>query len=102
MITPSSSQTAQVRQAQAPGRVFLREVDLALGAVHGAPLANAPLQRTQYGGVVVAGVATLQFLQQGNGVERAVRFEQGHDLTAPYRSQRVDAGAPRPRFALRG
>ena len=27
----------EVRQAHAPGRVFLRKVDLALGAIHGTP-----------------------------------------------------------------
>lgn len=70
--------------------------------MHGTPLAHTALQRTQHGRVVVTGVATLQFLQQRDRIERAVGFEQGHDLALPDRSQRVGAGTPRTGFALCG
>ena len=80
--------------------MLLGEEDFALGAVHGAPLAHAALQGAKDRRAVVAGVATLQFLQEGDGVERAVGFEQWHDLAVPYRGQRICAGAPAPLFAL--
>ena len=44
----------EVRQPEPARRVFLREEDLALGAMHGAPLAHAPLQRAQHAGAVLA------------------------------------------------
>ena len=82
--------------------MLLREEDLALGAVHGAPLAHAALQRAQHARAVVAWVAALQLLQQRDRVEHGVGFEQRHDFAVPHLGQRVGSGAPAPCLALRG
>ena len=49
----------EVRQPEPSRRVLLREVDLALVAVLGPPLAQTPLQRTQHGVGEPLGVAAL-------------------------------------------
>ena len=82
--------------------MLLREEDFALGAVHSAPLAYAALQGAQNRRAVAARVATLQFLQQRDSVERSVGLEQWHDLTVPYQRQWICPGAPCPFLALRG
>ena len=92
----------EVRQPETARRVLLREEDLALGAMHGAPLAHAALQRAQDVRAVGTGVAALQFLQQRDRVEHGVGFEQRHDFAVPHRGQRVGSGAPCSFLALRG
>src|SRR5262245_17357709 len=87
---------SEVRQSQAPRWVLLREEHLALGSMHGAPLAYTALQRAQDVCAVGTWVATLQFLQQRHRVEHGVGFEQRHDLAVPYRGQRVGSGPPCP------
>ncbi len=84
----------EVRQAEPARRMLLRKEDVALGAVHGSPLSQAPLQRAQHAGVVLAGMAALQFLQQRDGVQLRVGLQQRHDFGIPYGSQRVVARAP--------
>jgi hypothetical protein len=90
----------EVRQPQPAGRVLLREVDLALAAVLGTPLADAPLQRAQHRVGEPLGVTTLQLLEHRHPHQRRRAFEHGHHLGIPHLGQRVGAGAPVPRWAL--
>ena len=62
----------EVRNTLAPWRVFLGEVDLPLLPKLGAPQAYAALQGPQHAGVPPAGVATLEFFEQGDGVEPGI------------------------------
>ena len=82
--------------------MFLGEVDLALGAVHGPPLAHAPLQGAQHVAAVVAGVTPLQLFEQRDGIELGVSLQQRDDLSVPNAAQRVVAGAPGAFRRLRG
>jgi hypothetical protein len=90
----------EVGQPEAARRMLLREEDLALGAVHGAPLADAALQGAQDRRAVLARIAPLQFLQQRDRVERGVGLQQRNDLAVPDRCQRISPGTPGPFFAL--
>lgn len=81
----------EVGQPESARRMLLREEDFALGAVHGAPLAYAALQRAKDRRAVVTRVAALQFLQERDRVEGAVGLEQWHDFAVPYRGQRGSA-----------
>jgi hypothetical protein len=92
----------EVRQPEPARRVFLREVHVAFGAVHRAPLAQPPLQGAQHADAVVDGVAPLQLFEQRDGVELWVGLQQRDDFAVPHRGQRVLAGAPAARLTLRG
>ena len=91
----------EVSEAQASWRMFLRKVDLPLIAEPGTPQAYAQLQGAQHAAVPLAGIATLQLFEQGDGVESGVGLQQGFDLTVPDRFKGVLAGAPVPGRTLR-
>jgi hypothetical protein len=60
--------------------VFLRKVDLTLSAELGTPQAHAALQGAQHAAIPLAGVAALQFFEQGDSVESGIRLQQRDDL----------------------
>ena len=90
----------EVRDALASRRVFLRKVDLALVAVLGAPQAHAALQGAQHTVVPLTGLATLQFFEQGHGIEPGIGLQQRDDLAVPHRTERILSGAPVALWAL--
>ena len=90
----------EVRQPEPAGRVLLREVDLALEPVLGAPLADPPLQRAQHRVGEPLGMAALQLLEHRRPGERWCLQQQRHDLRIPPRRQRIGACSPLPRVLL--
>ena len=80
MTTPDSEVAGggEVRQAEQSGRLALREDDLLLGAVHGAPAADPAFQgaahaRRQFG------VAAQQFLEDGHRAQVGRLLQQGDE-----------------------
>jgi hypothetical protein len=67
----------EVQQALSPWRVFLSEVDLALGAELGAPQTQAALWRAAHTAMTLARVETLQFFECGDGVEPGIAINSG-------------------------
>ena len=69
------------------------------GQVDGAPLSNAPLQRTELAGLELARVTLAQCLEDGLRLELAVLVsnEQWLDVVRPYVDERVRPRAPRRR-----
>ena len=84
----------EVQDAMASWRVFPGKVDLPLDAKLGPPKADAALQRAQHTAVPLAGIAALEFFEQGDGVEPGIGLQQWHDLAVLNRTQRVFSGTP--------
>ena len=85
----------------ATGRVLLSKVDLTLCPELGTPQAHAPLQGAQNARVPLAGVAALEFFEQGDGVEVNVGLQQRNDLAVPDQAKRVFSSTPVAFRALR-
>ena len=86
----------EVRDALASRWEFLGKVDLPLGSKLGTPQAHASLQSPQRACVPLAGIAALEFFEQGDGVEPGIGLQQWDDLAVPNRTQRVLSDAPVP------
>ena len=92
----------EVRQGEPPRRMLLSEEDLALRAVLSAPLAHAPLQRSQHRIGPTPRMTALQLLQHRHRHQRRRTLEKGHDFAVPHLVQRVGSRAPAPLLPLRG
>ena len=86
----------EVRQPKPAWRMFLREVDLAFGTVHGPPLPQPTLQGAKHALVIVAGMTTLQLFEQRHRVEFGVDLQQRNDFGVPDIGQRIVARSPAP------
>ena len=72
--------------------MFLGKVDLPLGSELGTLQAHASLQGRQRACVPLAGIAALEFFEQGDGVEPGIGLKQRDNLAVPNRTQRVFSG----------
>ena len=90
----------EVRYALASRRVFLRKVDLPFGSKLGTPQMDTALQGAQHACIPLAGIAALEFFEQGDGVEPGIGLQQRNDFAIPDRTERVFSGSPVPCWSL--
>jgi hypothetical protein len=78
----------EVQQALSPRRVFLSEIDLALGAELGVSQTQAALWCAAHTAMTLARVETLQFFEWGDGVEPGIAVNSGTpSLPGPARNK---------------
>ncbi len=97
---PRSSATVKSERPWRPGGCSCEEY-LTLTAILNAPLTKPPLQRSQDARTIICRVSALQLFEQRCGVQVRSGDEQRHEVSRPDLAQRIDAGAPVPRRALR-
>ncbi len=88
----------EVRQAQPPRRVGLREHDFPLRPVDRPPVAHPAFQGAPDALAVGAGEGAVELVQHRHGLEARRPLQQGHDEALPDQRQRVLARAPVPRL----
>lgn len=84
---------SEVRQPEPTGWERLREVDLALAAMSGAPLADPPLQRAQHRFGKPFRVAPLQRLKHLHSHQCRHSLEHWNHFSIPHRCQWGSADA---------
>ena len=76
------------------GRVFLAEHEVLLGPLGRTPQGDPALQRAQHAVGIVAGMAALEFLQQGGGADVRDGAQDRQQIRVPDGGKGIFAGAP--------
>ncbi len=93
----------EVRQAEPPRHMGLREHHLPLRPVHGPPVAHPALEGAADPLAEGAGEGAIEFVQHRDRLEARRRLQQRHDEAVPNQCQRVLPRPPMPRLPpLRG